>query len=233
MTSEIALLSAVMLALTAAGSAHAQRATGTRLGPKPADISGARNEDDRVRQTMYSYAECVFTVSRKGVEKYLSTFPGSDEGRKIAQRLSTSECLSSGELRFKDSLFRGGIYDLLYKADFRDDGPLNFADTPKVDYSIGDDRASNSTSLHDVFIREVADCTVRSGPAEARALIMTKVTTKAENKAFSAVVPHMSGCLNKSVTFKFSKAILRGVVSEALYRLSSASKVAVKGGSDA
>lgn len=233
MTSEIALISAVILALTVAGSAHAQRDSSTRLGPKPAEISGARNEDDRARQTLYAYAECVFRISRKGVEKYLATFPGSGEARKVALRLSTPDCLGDGELRFNDSLFRGGIYDLLYKADFREAGPLNFTDTPPVDYSIGNDRASNSTSLHDVFIREVADCTVRSGPVEARALIMTKVTTKAESKAFSAVVPHMSGCLNQNVTFKFSKAILRGVVSEALYRLSAASKVAVKGGSDA
>lgn len=233
MTSEIALLSAVILALAVTGSAHAQRDSSTRLGPKPAEISGARNDEDRARQTMYAYAECVFRLSRKGVEKYLGTFPGSDAGRKIITRLATSDCLGSGELRFNDLLFRGGIYDLLYKTDFREAGPLSFADTPPVDYSTGEDRASNSTSLHDVAFREIADCTVRSGPAEARALVMTKVTTKAENKAFSAVVPHMSGCLNQNVTFKFSRAIFRGVISEALYRLSAASKVAVKGGSDA
>ncbi|HEV7340110.1 MAG TPA: hypothetical protein VGN68_00600 [Sphingopyxis sp.] len=154
------------------------------------------------------------------IELYLKTAAGSKAAHKRANSLSVDDCLSTGEMRFNEFLFRGGVYDVLYQKDYRKVGPLDFAATPDVDYAaVGADALETPSPSH-VALIQVADCTVRKAPEEARNLILSGVASKSEGVAFASIVPSMEGCLSQGSQLKFSKSVLRGVIGEALYRLS-------------
>jgi hypothetical protein len=203
-------------------SANAQD-TGSLIRKAPAQIpsGGALDPADRGRLAMYRYAECVFGRSRKSVEAYINTFPGSKEAHSVANRLADDDCLSSGEMSFNEQLFRGSVYDLLYKSRFKKGGPSDFAEVAPIDYTAGNADEDSGVDTK-IALREVADCTVRKSPPTARQLVLSMVATRAETDAFNQMVPHMSACVTKDVTLKFSKSVFRGVVGEVLYRLSVA-----------
>ncbi len=215
------LVTAVSAALLCAPSAQAQR-TGTRVGPPPAEIPDdlRLSDQDRARVAMYRYAKCAVEKNRSMIELYLKTAAGSKAAHKRANSLSVDDCLSTGEMRFNEFLFRGGVYDVLYQKDYRKVGPLDFAATPDVDYAaVGADALETPSPSH-VALIQVADCTVRKAPEEARNLILSGVASKSEGVAFASIVPSMEGCLSQGSQLKFSKSVLRGVIGEALYRLS-------------
>jgi len=217
-----AILFAVLSgALLLAPATHAQR-VGSRLGPAPAQIpeGPGASKEDRARVAMYRYAECAVDNSRTRVELYLDTFPGSKAAHKAASSLSTDECLSSGQMTFNESLFRSGVYDVLYLKKFRKDGPVDFAAVPAIDYAAGSDAEAYGDPQPRVALRQIADCTVRKAPQEARKLILSMVASNAEGAAFAQIVPTVGGCVLEGFKLTFSKSVLRGVIGEALYRLS-------------
>ncbi len=199
--------------------------TGSLIRKAPAQIpsGGALDPADRGRLAMYRYAECVFGRGKKSVEAYLNTFPGSKEAHLIANRLADDDCLSSGEMRFNEPLFRGSVYDLLYKDRFKKTGPSDFVEVAPIDYTIGK-AAEDGGADTKIALRKVADCTVRKSPTVARQLVLSMIATRAETDAFNQMIPHMSACVTKDVTLKFSKSVFRGAVGEVLYRLSVAAE---------
>lgn len=221
---QTSLLAFVSSALLLGSTAHAQR-TGTLVGSDPAQIpEGPRaNPEDRVRIAMYRYAECVVGNSRARVERYLDTFPGSKVAHKMANSLAVDECLSSGEMRFSESLFRAGVYDVLYRRDFKTNGPVDFSSVPALDYAAGE-AGANDREQSRVALRNIADCTVRNDPKASRALILSMVAGNAEANAFTTVVSSMSPCVMEGSTLTFSKSVFRGVIGETLYRLSVAAR---------
>lgn len=215
------LITAISAALLCATSAQAQR-TGSRVGPAPAQIPDnlRLSDQDRARVAMYRYAECAVEKNRSMIELYLTTAPGSKAAHKRANSLSVDDCLSTGEMRFNEFLFRGGVYEVLYQKDYRKAGPIDFTATPVIDYATVGGGALETPSPSHVALSQVADCTVRQSPQEARNLILSGVASKSEGIAFSSIVPSMEGCLSEGSQLKFSKSVLRGVIGEALYRLS-------------
>ncbi|RYD42070.1 MAG: hypothetical protein EOP63_13950 [Sphingomonadales bacterium] len=208
--------------LAIAAAAHAQN-TGTRIGPSPAQIPDhvGMSKDDRSRLAMYRYAECVVDRWRARVDAYLVTFPGSTQAREMANKLSVDECLSTGEMQFSESLFRGGIYDVLYRKRFQKEGALDFSAVPAIDYALGSEADAYSPAGPKITLRKLADCTVRKAPEDSRVLVLSMVASNGENSAFDKIVPSMSSCIVHGSTVTFSKAIFRGVIGEALYRLSA------------
>ena len=123
-------------------------------------------------------------------------------------------------MRFNESLFRGGVYDVLYRKKFQYNAPVDFSATPAIDYSVGRDVETHGDTDSRIALRQIADCTVRKAPQESRALILSIVASKAEGAAFTQIVPSMSSCVFEGSKLSFSKSVLRGVIGEALYRLS-------------
>jgi hypothetical protein len=208
-------------ALVIATDGHAQW-TGTRLGPDPVQIpeSPSMSIADRARTAMYRYAECAVDNSRVRVESYLETFPGSEAAFKAANNLSIDNCLSTGEMRFSESLFRGGVYDVLYRKKFQKDGPRDLSAVPAIDYSVGSDVKVSGDAQSKIALRQIADCTVRKAPDASRALILSAVASNAEANAFGQIAPSMGPCVFEGSKLTFSKSVFRGVIGEALYRLS-------------
>jgi len=215
------LVAVLSSALLCAPLAYAQR-TGTRVGPSPAQIpeGAGASKEDRSRVAMYRYAECAVDNSRARVELYLQTFPGSEAAHKSANKLAVDDCLSVGEMRFSETLFRSGVYDVLYRRKFQKDGPVDFSAVPAIDYTLGSDVKAYGDTQSRIALRQIADCTVRKAPQESRTLILSMVASNAEGAAFTQIVPSMGGCVFEGSKLTFSKSVLRGVIGEALYRLS-------------
>lgn len=205
------------------------QATGSLVRPAPAQMPerGKLSDAEQARATMYNYAACVAKSSPGRLRAYLQTFPGSNEARRVANTLSSDDCLSTGELRFSETLFRGGAYDVLYRKQFRVNGPTDLNAVAPLDYASGGDAEVLSNVSSIVALRKLADCTVRRSPANARTLILSTIGSKSEDTAFAGIVPNMSACMPADTKLKFSKAMFRGTVSEVLYRLSMAAQPSV------
>lgn len=217
---------AVFTFFASAAPVLAQR-TGSLIGPAPAEIpdTGFIAKDELGRIVMYRFAECVVSASRKRVETYLrDNFPGSPAAHKSAASLSTDDCLSDGRMRLNESLFRGGAYEVLYRRKFLIRGPMDFSATQPLDYGAGLGPEWTVQEKRAVAMRHLADCTVRAAPPQARTLILSAVGGKAETEAFTQLAPKMSACLFEGSQLNFSKAMFRGAVGEALYRLSMAAE---------
>lgn len=217
----VILFAVISVALVGAPLALAQR-TGTHVGPSPAQIpEGAGvSKEDRARIAMYRYAECAVDRSRSRVELYLKTFPASKAAHKSANALSIDDCLSTGEMRFSEALFRSGAYDVLYRKNFQKEGAVDFSAVPAINYAAGRDAEPYGNTDSRIALRQIADCTVRKDPQASRALILSMVASKSEGAAFTQIVPAMSGCLLEGSKLSFSKSVFRGVIGETLYRLS-------------
>lgn len=216
------LLPAMLAAtLVFGGSAAAGQDTGSLIRPAPAEMSeNAGRNKDRARQTMYDFARCAVKRARGSISAYLKSFPGSGEAHRLASRLATDECLDSGAMTFNDAVFRGAIYEMLYR-DRYGRNPLNdLTALPSPDYAIGSN-PMDENHMGAVALRRYADCIVRANPQAANVLIMSRAGTATEKAAFDAMMPNFSACLQKDRVLRFSKSILRGAIGETLFRIRS------------
>lgn len=138
--------------------------------------------------------------------------------------LADATCLRSGDddggtLRFREHLFRGGLYEALYRSRFRTPPP-GFAALPPLAYRWTDARGATGSRAVSRERAAFGECVVRAGPAESHALLQTEVTRDAEQAAFAALLPHFSACVPAGASLRFSRPVLRGIVAEALYELS-------------
>jgi hypothetical protein len=212
-------LAAIIVAASVAASPLAAQWTGTRAGPRPANVPDSNlNKADLSRATMRSFAKCVIGVSRQRVIDYLDTFPGSKEALELANGLSRDDCLVAAELRFSEELFRWSLYDELYNSNFRNHDLAAIADIPETDF-VGMTKGLNAEQYQVVAIWQLGECTVRAAPKVSQTLVWSPIGSDSEAAAIQEIVPIVSGCVNKDNEIKFSKAVLRGVMAEALYKL--------------
>lgn len=186
--------------------------------PAPAAPNSGRplaNEAESQR-IMRDFAQCVVQGYRSWVDRFLATAPGSPEAQRLAQRVAFNDCLLIGELRFQEPLLRGGMYEALYQRDYgRVEGP-NVSTAPAINYDV------RGATRDQVVLRRFADCVARENPAASRALVLSPVGQPSENAAFAALGETLSVCLVPGERAAFSRPILRGIIAEALYRLSQA-----------
>ena len=207
-------------------SALAGAQTGTRIGPPPAAIPDtAKNNGQLSRQAIRGFAECTVRKDRARVERFLATITGTPEAEKLGRALSTDDCLSRGEIRFNEQLLRWSFYDLLYRQRFAGQGPVDFSAYPPFDLNSASARSQSGALM------EMGDCIVRKSGAGARELALSPVTTTTEDRAFAALMPMISACVPKDSQVVFSKIVLRGLIVEALYTMSSNAGSAAAAGS--
>ena len=213
---KVAAVLKIFVAASFAVSTMAGAQTGTRIGPPPAAIPDtAKNSGQLSRQTLRGFAECSVRKDRARVERYLATIPGTSEAEKLGRGLSTDDCLSRGEIRFNEQLLRWSFYDLYYRQRFAGQGPVDFSAYPPFDLT------SASAQSQSGALMEMGDCIVRKSGAGSRELALSPVTTKTEDRAFAALMPMISACVPKDSQVTFSKIVLRGLIVEALYKMSS------------
>ena len=218
------LINAAMFALCLASQPLSAEVTGSRVGPRPANIpDNGMSKDDIASLTMRSYARCVLGVQRTRIMEYLNTLPGSPNAFKLANNISRDECLASDQLRFNEKLFRWTLYDELFNSNFRNFDVLKIASVPNTDFVA---LAANlgAIDMETLAVWQLGECTVRAAPAEAFVLVKSAIASKAETAAINAIVPHVGSCLEQGSKLKFSKPVLRGIMAETLYKLAKKSE---------
>jgi hypothetical protein len=212
-------VSCLVPVLLPAAPSHAQ--TGSRMGAAPASVHADPNSPDGIRQLVYDYANCVINRDRKRVDAYLASPPDSAESDRLWPTVAQDECLTVGTLTLTDAGFRGGAYNRLYRSDFGKKGPQDFSAVAPIDYAAGMD-AGRPEARTDIGSRQLADCMVRADSADAKALVLSRIASSDETKALERLQPPQQACAQKTVQITFSKAALRAVIGEVLYRLSKA-----------
>jgi hypothetical protein len=200
--------------------------TGTRVPDpnRPAQVSDAGRGGDAAegRRAMHAYANCVVASDRRGVEAFLAVPPGTPEWSRLGSRIATSACLQGGDMRFQPSIFRGALYDALYRVDYARRRPVNVAEAPEIAYLTGTPETWTEAQRGWLGLQDFGDCVVRAKPAESRALMLSEVEAAEEGRAFTAIAPALGPCLVQGAQVRFSRPILRGLIAESLYRLTAA-----------
>ncbi|MCZ4343583.1 hypothetical protein O4H52_18375 [Sphingomonadaceae bacterium G21617-S1] len=215
------LLALTLLSFVAAAPVAGQNHRVTLPGEGKVELpKGKRSNDDQdVRRAMTKLAACVMRFAPKRIPAYLATFPGSDKAHDAGQRMTSGTiCLQSGEMTLKERVLRGAVYELSYRQKFASQAP-DLAAVGSIDYSQGEP-ITDRTSPH-IALRLMADCAVRADGSDARALLLTSVATPEEKASFAALMPHVSACIPEGKTISFSQSVLRGLIAEVLYRLST------------
>lgn len=217
-------LACFALAALAAGPAAGQ-ISGSRLGAREARVPANPTTPDGIRQYVFEYVSCVAAKNRKALKGFLDTPPNSAEADRFWASLRIDDCHSIGTLVLTDRGLRGAGYDKMYRLEFGKKGPTDFAGVPEIDYALGLDVAK-PVDRNAVALRTFSDCVVRANGKDAQALILSKIATGAEEKAFAGLKPHFSKCLGQGMEITFENGAIRGLVAESLYRLSVAAAVA-------
>lgn len=214
---------AVAVAFSASADASAQRAP-RAMDRTPGKSSLSADElvpEQEAQKVMNDYAACIARRSRSRVEQFFGLLAESEEANAAAVRLASQHCLSDGQLRFKPSLFRGGLYEAFYVSDFKESAPLELAAAPVIDYANGRQAPFEQRTTYYLALIDVADCAVRADVISSRKLVLSEVASSQEVQAFEALTPKLGSCLTKGVELKFSRPVLRGYIAESLYRLSA------------
>lgn len=210
-----------LAAFVALAAAPAYGQSGSRLAPVPPRTPSNYSTEDGIRLLVSEFAECVISHDRKHVDSYLATPPDSAQSDRLWPTIAKSTCLSIGNLTLTDAGFRGAAYGRLYRSDFGKKGPTVFSAVAPIDYGQGLDPgvALNRTNI---AARMFTDCVVRANPADSKALVLSRIASSDEASAFDRLQPASRNCLNQGISVTFSKAALRALVGEVLYRLSRA-----------
>jgi hypothetical protein len=213
-----------MIALAASATLAATPIYGqssSRLAPVPPRTPSNYSTEDGIRLLVSEFAGCVISHDRKHVDSYLATPPDSAESDRLWPTIAQTACLSIGVLTLTDAGFRGSAYNRLYKSDFGKKGPSDFSAVAPIDYGRGLD-PSVAQHRTNIAARQFADCVVRADPANSKALVLSRIAGGDETAAFDRLQPAARNCLNRGMSVTFSKAALRALVGEVIYRLSRA-----------
>jgi hypothetical protein len=173
---------------------------------------------------MQDYARCAIAASGpRQLDRFLSANPLSADGQKYGRLLAPAKCMTyPATMWFGTTLFRSAIYVALYRRDYAHSAALPSADQPQLRFAgeVRSDKPEDEASY--VSLRGFGDCVVRQEPGSARQLVLSEPERQEENVAFAALRKPMSDCLAPKQTLSFSRQMLRGILAEALYKLSAA-----------
>ncbi len=222
----IALLPALMLAILGGQIAHAQE-TGTLIKRKVAQIKGSG--PDAARAALEDFATCVVDRSPTRAARISEVPVGTAEYSQILSSLSDfyDTCLSTGELTSNSMIFRGAVFQALYKREFKSAETLDFAGIEtghRAIYpeTIGDE-ARNILAL-----ANFGECVTRADAANVRTLVRAIPGSAVERDGFAVLSGHYSGCIPQGEQISFSRSVLKGALAEGLYRLSIAARAGGK-----
>lgn len=175
-------------------------------------------------RTMQMFSDCVAgrSVDTAKVDKLLrqpSDGPGlAAAGKALGLGQCMPESLLRTEMRMSPSLMRAALFDARYRRQF---GKQAVDITNVAPLTVANEFDGTPSSV-DVFTRRLGDCVVRKAPAASRDLALSRSGSDAENAALALIRPALSGCMTADNTLRLSRPMVRGIVGEALYKLSLA-----------
>ena len=174
---------------------------------------------DRSRLVMSQFARCAVARNPAGVQRALR-LPFGDSYEHAVSKLATEECLDSGMMKFKATLFRGALFAELYRSrDYaqKHDQPWKVS-FDKISFDQEQLAKPGQEAAQWRLLMIFGNCVVGHDEANARTAIMQPTASALEEAALRALGPSFNACLPVGTTLTFSKPIIEGVLAEVLYR---------------
>lgn len=203
----------------------AAQETGTLITHKAAQVEYRGKK--AARTTMEAFTGCIVSRSRGRAVRFVSMRvddPGYQKSMRSLFDSMGDECLSSGDLAFSDTIFRGAIFQALYAAEFPNDGPIDFASVPTSGFREAYGAQAAPAAVSTLALEHFGECVARADGQGVRNLLGALPSSAHEAMLFNALVPRFSGCIPKGETLAFSKVILKGALAEGMYWLSKAAQ---------
>lgn len=164
-------------------------------------------------------ARCVIDRGQGRAEFILGTVPGSAaEVRAIDSLQSRLDwCVPGfghGGIQAPWMLLRGAFAEELMRRHFPGGMPVQ---APKPAASGEAPTPPEDADKVRWMMADAATCAVAQRPAESAVLIHSAVLGQEEARAFAAITPAFSACLDRTVKARFSRQSLRALLAEALY----------------
>jgi len=201
--------------------------TGSLISRRAAQISGTTKTD--ARRTTREYGVCVLKRFPKYGERVALEPVHTDEYEKLLKRMVIDDCLSLGELSFPLNVVRSSIIEALYIEQFGRSGPTEFSQVPLIDYLAGYPAELPGNARTIVALAKFGDCVSRNDPVNARALVVSIPGSGDEKQRLATLSPSFNSCVIQGEKLTFSRSVIRGAVSEGLFRLSRAASQAQAG----
>lgn len=201
--------------------------TGSLISRRSAQIRGTTKTDARLATR--EYGSCLLKRFPKYGERVALEPVHTDEYFKLIDRMVIADCLSHGEIRFPLNIVRSAVIEALYIEQYGRKGPTELSQVPPIDYLAGYPPELPANARNIVALAKFGDCVSRKDPVNARALAVSFPGSAEETQRFRFLSPSFNGCVVQGEKLTFSKSVIRGAVSEGLYRLSRATEQAVSG----
>ena len=201
--------------------------TGSLISRRAAQISGTTKTD--ARRTTREYGVCVLKRFPKYGERVALEPVHTDEYDKLLKRMVIGDCLSLGELSFPLNVVRSAVIEALYVEQFGRSGPTEFSQVPPIDYLAGYPAELPGNARTIVALAKFGDCVSRNDLVNARALAVSIPGSGDEKQRLIALSPSFNGCVIEGEKLTFSRSVIRGAVSEGLFRLSRVASQAQAG----
>ncbi|HEX8640792.1 MAG TPA: hypothetical protein VF704_06515 [Allosphingosinicella sp.] len=177
--------------------------------------------------TLAEFSDCVLERGgrRARAERFLRQQPTGEPFENAAERLMPEECLqlrggSWMEMRIRSDALRASLFASLYRRDFShappqpqvsETAPLRLSDEFEGDPALIPQTVRT--------VRAIGDCAARADPVGTHAFLLTTLGSSEERQALAPVTSALANCLPEGQQLRFSRAMLRGILAEALYKL--------------
>jgi hypothetical protein len=169
----------------------------------------------RVVSVAHQLAVCSLRANPVAADAFVSHGTPAADSAGFGQLLDDRCLPRDGYPPLDPRLVRGALYEAMYDRDYASGGPIDFANAPAP--TVPGDGVNPSL---DAALLQFGACVVRAAPADARALLASQQGSSGEAASIAALNPHLSPCMVRGLTITFSAPMLRGVLAEAMYKLS-------------
>ena len=194
----------------------------------PVDIADhGYTPEQRGRVAMAQYAHCKFGRTPRRVSDSLQ-LPILESLANV-NRLATDDCLVSGELTFQSSQMRGYLFGEMYRL-HKGMPPQNwkYQITPLDLAKLPAEDASRDVRVNFMLLT-MTNCLHKTDPALVGEIVLLAPASIKQKAAYRTLIPKLSACVPKGMTFELSRSAIESAFGEYLY-LSLVPVVAVGAG---
>ena len=177
------------------------------------------------------YADCLVAKGRlRGkLAAYVRVIPNSPAMNELSKAAIDRSCANEAvesstgvRLNIRLDTLRQALFGSMYRREFAATAVALPPDLPPLSLASEFDGPTEALTPEFRGYRALGDCVVRARPDAARAWVMTPFDSPGAKTAQAAVVPALPECLAAGQTIAVAPYSLRGIVAEALYRLTQA-----------
>ncbi|MDQ4088367.1 MAG: hypothetical protein M3177_10230, partial [Pseudomonadota bacterium] len=178
-------------------------------------------------RTLAEFSDCVLDRGgrRARAGRFLRLPPGGEAFNEAAERLTPEECLLTRggtymEMSIRADVLRASLFAAMYKREFARVPPspeLSTIPPLLLRDEFDGDLAMLPESVR--VMRGIGDCSARLDPVGAHDFLLTTLGSSEERRTLERVTTALANCLPEGHQLRFTRAVLRGMLGEALYKL--------------